>query len=76
VADIAAGGWHSMALSADGQIYVWGRCGAIDRHFSMPGGMRGVDSPRYVLRLHVQLSRGVARSTCGAGVAQHFDTTP
>jgi len=25
VADIAAGGWHSMALSADGQIYVWGR---------------------------------------------------
>jgi alpha-tubulin suppressor-like RCC1 family protein len=28
VADIAAGGWHSMALSADGQIYVWGRCGA------------------------------------------------
>lgn len=28
VADIAAGGWHSMALSADGEIYVWGRCGA------------------------------------------------
>jgi alpha-tubulin suppressor-like RCC1 family protein len=27
VADIAAGGWHSMALSADGQIYVWGRWG-------------------------------------------------
>lgn len=27
VADIAAGGWHSMALTADGQIYVWGRCG-------------------------------------------------
>jgi hypothetical protein len=26
VADIAAGGWHSMALTADGQIYVWGRC--------------------------------------------------
>lgn len=25
VADIAAGGWHSMALTADGQIYVWGR---------------------------------------------------
>lgn len=25
VADIAAGGWHSMALTADGEIYVWGR---------------------------------------------------
>jgi alpha-tubulin suppressor-like RCC1 family protein len=25
IADIAAGGWHSLALSRDGQIYVWGR---------------------------------------------------
>jgi hypothetical protein len=36
VADIAAGGWHSMALSADGQIYVWGRCDATDCHPYMP----------------------------------------
>ena len=25
IADIAAGGWHSIALTSDGQIYVWGR---------------------------------------------------
>jgi len=25
IADIAAGGWHSLALTSDGQIYVWGR---------------------------------------------------
>lgn len=25
IADVAAGGWHSLALSAEGQIYVWGR---------------------------------------------------
>lgn len=23
--DIAAGGWHSMALTADGEVYAWGR---------------------------------------------------
>ncbi|KAL4428032.1 hypothetical protein ABPG75_002121 [Micractinium tetrahymenae] len=25
VADVAAGGWHSMAISTDGEVYVWGR---------------------------------------------------
>eukprot|EP00884_Botryococcus_braunii_P004691 jgi/Botrbrau1/14222/Bobra.0254s0011.1 len=25
VADIAAGGWHSAALSANGEVYIWGR---------------------------------------------------
>ncbi|KAI7841414.1 hypothetical protein COHA_004809 [Chlorella ohadii] len=25
VADVAAGGWHSMAISAEGEVYVWGR---------------------------------------------------
>ena len=26
VADIAAEGWHSLALSAKGEVYTWGRC--------------------------------------------------
>eukprot|EP00887_Chlorella_sp_A99_P001925 scaffold18.g1925.t1 len=25
LADIAAGGWHSMAISSQGEVYVWGR---------------------------------------------------
>ncbi|PSC75605.1 ultraviolet-B receptor UVR8-like [Micractinium conductrix] len=25
IADVAAGGWHSMAISAEGEVYVWGR---------------------------------------------------
>lgn len=25
VADIAAGGWHSLAVTADGGLFVWGR---------------------------------------------------
>lgn len=25
LADIAAGGWHSLALSTTGEVYVWGR---------------------------------------------------
>jgi alpha-tubulin suppressor-like RCC1 family protein len=25
VADISAGGWHSLALSAEGHVYTWGR---------------------------------------------------
>lgn len=25
VADISAGGWHSLVLSADGEVYTWGR---------------------------------------------------
>ncbi len=25
VSDISAGGWHSLALTAHGQVYVWGR---------------------------------------------------
>jgi alpha-tubulin suppressor-like RCC1 family protein len=25
ISDIAAGGWHSVALTADGSIIVWGR---------------------------------------------------
>lgn len=24
-ADIAAGGWHSLALSSEGDVFVWGR---------------------------------------------------
>ncbi|EFN58370.1 hypothetical protein CHLNCDRAFT_20698, partial [Chlorella variabilis] len=25
IADVSAGGWHSMAISAEGEVYVWGR---------------------------------------------------
>ena len=25
VADVAAGGWHSMAITSDGEVYMWGR---------------------------------------------------
>ncbi len=25
VADIAAGGWHSLALTVDGELFAWGR---------------------------------------------------
>lgn len=25
IADIAAGGWHSLAISAEGEVYIWGR---------------------------------------------------
>jgi alpha-tubulin suppressor-like RCC1 family protein len=69
VADIAAGGWHSMALTADGQIHVWGRgeygrLGVGDRTGSSklrPTAVRGLEEDTIVQVRRWGRAGGLAR---------------
>lgn len=69
VADVAAGGWHSMAITSDGEVYMWGRgeygrLGLGDRSGSSKlrpqkvGGAGGCAPSQPGVTLHCCLRRG------------------